>query len=172
MTRGMQNGRQCQTTIINTSNASLTRCVAGSQNWSVRHEQSLSVDLRKCLEAAHGLAHIGIRFVPIPVATEERVPGPVCRAFTKALSRWRLKLKRAKAVQHERRNHRPSQRIGRASARSRYTRSIASTITQYRLLIVWIAGKEYQNGAGGGGGNVSAAPSCQEEAEERGKHRR
>ncbi len=24
------------------------------------------VDLRKCLEAAHGLAHIGIRFVPIP----------------------------------------------------------------------------------------------------------
>ncbi|HBM2888088.1 TPA: DUF1382 family protein [Klebsiella oxytoca] len=29
------------------------------------------VDLRKCLEAAHGLAHIGIRFVPIPVATEE-----------------------------------------------------------------------------------------------------
>ncbi|EIX9112733.1 DUF1382 family protein [Klebsiella pneumoniae] len=30
-----------------------------------------SVDLRKCLEAAHGLAHIGIRFVPIPVETEE-----------------------------------------------------------------------------------------------------
>ena len=29
------------------------------------------VDLRKCLEAAHGLAHIGIRFVPIPVATDE-----------------------------------------------------------------------------------------------------
>ncbi|BAS41552.1 hypothetical protein KOJKO3_c3538 [Klebsiella oxytoca] len=29
------------------------------------------VDLRKCLEAAHGLAHIGIRFVPIPAATEE-----------------------------------------------------------------------------------------------------
>ncbi|SAB11830.1 DUF1382 family protein [Enterobacter hormaechei] len=29
------------------------------------------VDLRKCLEAAHSLAHIGIRFVPIPVATEE-----------------------------------------------------------------------------------------------------
>lgn len=38
---------------------------------AVKHEQSLSVDLRKCLEAAHGLAHIGIRFVPIPVATEE-----------------------------------------------------------------------------------------------------
>ncbi|EOE3888136.1 TPA: DUF1382 family protein [Klebsiella pneumoniae] len=30
-----------------------------------------TVDLRKCLEAAHGLAHIGIRFVPIPLATEE-----------------------------------------------------------------------------------------------------
>lgn len=29
------------------------------------------VDLRKCLEAAHGLAHFGIRFVPIPVATDE-----------------------------------------------------------------------------------------------------
>ncbi|CDQ53054.1 TPA: DUF1382 family protein [Klebsiella pneumoniae] len=31
------------------------------------------VDLRKCLEAAHGLAHIGIRFVPIPVVTEEEL---------------------------------------------------------------------------------------------------
>lgn len=29
------------------------------------------VDLRKRLEAANGLAHIGIRFVPIPVANEE-----------------------------------------------------------------------------------------------------
>ncbi len=29
------------------------------------------VDLRKSLEAAHMLASIGIRFVPIPVATEE-----------------------------------------------------------------------------------------------------
>ncbi|KJM49128.1 DUF1382 family protein [Enterobacter roggenkampii] len=29
------------------------------------------VDLRKSLEIAHHLAHIGIRFVPIPVATEE-----------------------------------------------------------------------------------------------------
>lgn len=29
------------------------------------------VDLRKCLEAANGLAQIGIRFVPIPVSTDE-----------------------------------------------------------------------------------------------------
>ncbi|HDC4579955.1 TPA: DUF1382 family protein, partial [Enterobacter cloacae] len=29
------------------------------------------VDLRKSLEIANHLAHIGIRFVPIPVATEE-----------------------------------------------------------------------------------------------------
>lgn len=29
------------------------------------------VDLRKSLEAAHGLAQIGIRFVPIPAATDE-----------------------------------------------------------------------------------------------------
>ena len=29
------------------------------------------VDLRKCLEIAIDLAHIGIRFVPIPVASEE-----------------------------------------------------------------------------------------------------
>ncbi len=29
------------------------------------------VELRKCLEAAHGLAQIGFRFVPIPVATDE-----------------------------------------------------------------------------------------------------
>ncbi len=29
------------------------------------------VDLRKCLEMANSLAHIGIRFVPIPVATDE-----------------------------------------------------------------------------------------------------
>lgn len=33
------NGRQFQTTIINISNASLTRYVAGSQNWSVQHER-------------------------------------------------------------------------------------------------------------------------------------
>lgn len=29
------------------------------------------VDLRKCLEAANGLAQIGIRFVPIPVSTDK-----------------------------------------------------------------------------------------------------
>ncbi|EMQ1504157.1 TPA: DUF1382 family protein [Klebsiella pneumoniae] len=29
------------------------------------------VDLRKCLEIANRLALIGVRFVPIPVATEE-----------------------------------------------------------------------------------------------------
>nr|DAO27958.1 MAG TPA: Protein of unknown function (DUF1382) [Caudoviricetes sp.] len=29
------------------------------------------VDLRKSIEIAKHLAHIGIRFVPIPVATEE-----------------------------------------------------------------------------------------------------
>ena len=29
------------------------------------------VDLRKCLEAANMLAMIGVRFVPIPVETEE-----------------------------------------------------------------------------------------------------
>lgn len=29
------------------------------------------VDLRKSLEIANHLSHIGIRFVPIPVATEE-----------------------------------------------------------------------------------------------------
>nr|DAF40293.1 MAG TPA: Protein of unknown function (DUF1382) [Caudoviricetes sp.] len=31
------------------------------------------VDLRKCLEAAHGLAQIGVRFVPIPAATDEEL---------------------------------------------------------------------------------------------------
>lgn len=36
------NGRQCRTTIINTSNASLMQCAVGSQSWSVRHEQSLT----------------------------------------------------------------------------------------------------------------------------------
>ncbi|EKJ7587420.1 DUF1382 family protein [Klebsiella oxytoca] len=40
------------------------------------------VDLRKCLEAAHGLAHLGIRFVPIQVATEEEF-----RALSAELSR-------------------------------------------------------------------------------------
>ena len=29
------------------------------------------VDLRKCLEAAHMLANVGIRFVPIPVVSDE-----------------------------------------------------------------------------------------------------
>lgn len=33
--------------------------------------RSPPVDLRKSLEIANNLAHIGIRFVPIPVATEE-----------------------------------------------------------------------------------------------------
>lgn len=42
------------------------------------------VDLRKCLEAAHSLAHIGIRFVPDPGSDSGRVPGTVCRAIAAA----------------------------------------------------------------------------------------
>jgi len=40
------------------------------------------VDLRRSLEAAHGLAQIGIRFVPIPVSSEEEF-----RALSAELSR-------------------------------------------------------------------------------------
>ncbi|EFN4197398.1 DUF1382 family protein [Escherichia coli] len=47
------------------------QCAVESQNWSVPHEPASPVDLRKSLEIANNLAHIGIRFVPIPVATEE-----------------------------------------------------------------------------------------------------
>jgi hypothetical protein len=36
-----------------------------------RMNRASPVDLRKSLEIANHLAHIGIRFVPIPVATEE-----------------------------------------------------------------------------------------------------
>nr|WP_074182882.1 DUF1382 family protein [Raoultella planticola] len=41
------------------------------------------VDLRKCLEAAHGLAHIGIRFVPIPAATRRRFATGVRAGLTR-----------------------------------------------------------------------------------------
>lgn len=63
------------------------------------------VDLRKSLEIANHLAHIGIRFVPIPVATEEesrRWPP----SFHYGLSRWQSKPRRMKAVQHEGTDHR------------------------------------------------------------------
>lgn len=53
------------------------------------------------------LANIGIRFVPIPVATEEEF-----QALSAELSR---KLEQM-AVQHEHRNHRSGQRAGRAPA--------------------------------------------------------
>lgn len=73
------------------------------------------VDLRKCLEAAHGLAHIGIRFVPIPVATEEEFQA-LSAELSRKLERMAVEAEKAKAVQHERRNHRSGQRAGRAPA--------------------------------------------------------
>ncbi len=45
------------------------------------------VDLRKSLEIANNLAHIGIRFVPIPAATEEDF-----QALSAELSRWLEKM--------------------------------------------------------------------------------
>ena len=45
-------------------------------------KRALPVDLRKSLEIANHLAHIGIRFVPIPVATDEE-----CQALAAELSR-------------------------------------------------------------------------------------
>ena len=41
------------------------------------------VDLRKSLEMANNLAQIGIRFVPIPVATEEEFQALVARVHNK-----------------------------------------------------------------------------------------
>ncbi len=41
------------------------------------------VDLRKSLEMANSLAQIGIRFVPIPVATEEEFQALVARVHNK-----------------------------------------------------------------------------------------
>ena len=52
-------------------------------------------DLRKCLEVAHTLAQIGIRFVPIPVNTEEEF-----QALSGELSR-RLELMAEKAEREE-----------------------------------------------------------------------
>lgn len=72
------------------------------------------VDLRKCLEAAHGLAHIGIRFVPIPVATEEEFCA-LSAELSRKLEQMAVEAEKAKAVQHERRNHRSGQRAGRTS---------------------------------------------------------
>ncbi|HBQ2242108.1 TPA: DUF1382 family protein [Klebsiella pneumoniae] len=73
------------------------------------------VDLRKCLEAAHGLAHIGIRFVPIPVATEEEFQS-LSAELSRKLEQMAVEAEKAKAVQHERRTHRSGQRAGRAPA--------------------------------------------------------
>lgn len=41
------------------------------------------VDLRKSLEMANSLAQIGIRFVPVPVETEEEFQALVARAHNK-----------------------------------------------------------------------------------------
>ncbi|KFC12704.1 hypothetical protein GTGU_00269 [Trabulsiella guamensis ATCC 49490] len=38
-----------------------------AQHWQCGMNKASSVDLRKSLEIANNLAHIGIRFVPIPV---------------------------------------------------------------------------------------------------------
>ena len=51
-----------------------TQChfFAGNRKkWRCSMNRASPVDLRKSLEIANHLAHIGIRFVPIPVATEE-----------------------------------------------------------------------------------------------------
>lgn len=60
------------------------------------------VDLRKCLEAAHGLAHIGIRFVPIPVATEEEFQA-LSAELSRKLEQMAVEAEKVKAVQHEKR---------------------------------------------------------------------
>ena len=53
------------------------------------------VDLRKSLEIANNLTHIGIRFVPIPVATEEEF-----QTLAAELSR-RLELMAVKAEKND-----------------------------------------------------------------------
>ncbi|EIV6997773.1 DUF1382 family protein [Klebsiella pneumoniae] len=58
------------------------------------------VDLRKCLEAAHMLANIGIRFVPIPVATEEEFQA-LSAELSRKLEQMAVEAEKAKAVQHE-----------------------------------------------------------------------
>ncbi len=62
------------------------------------------VDLRKSLEISNHLAHIGIRFVPIPVATEEEFQ-TLASSYRNGLSRWQSKPRRMKAMQHEGTNH-------------------------------------------------------------------
>ncbi|MCK7367623.1 MAG: DUF1382 family protein [Enterobacter sp.] len=62
------------------------------------------VDLRKSLEIANHLAHIGIRFVPIPVATEEEFQ-TLAAELSRRLERWQSKPRRMKAVPHEGTNH-------------------------------------------------------------------
>ncbi|WP_110877004.1 DUF1382 family protein [Franconibacter helveticus] len=53
-------------------------------------------DLGKCLESAHMLAQIGIRFVPVPVATDEEF-----QALSAELSR-RLETMAVEAEKNER----------------------------------------------------------------------
>ncbi|NKR35267.1 DUF1382 family protein [Klebsiella variicola] len=73
------------------------------------------VDLRKSLEAAHMLASIGIRFVPIPVATKEEFQA-LSAELSRKLEQMAVEAEKTKAVQYERRNHRSGQRAGRAPA--------------------------------------------------------
>ena len=42
-----------------------------AQRWRCVMNRASPVDLRKSIEIANHLAHIGISFVPIPVASEE-----------------------------------------------------------------------------------------------------
>ncbi|ALA01204.1 hypothetical protein SR80_17035 [Enterobacter hormaechei subsp. xiangfangensis] len=62
------------------------------------------VDLRKSLEIANHLAHIGIRFVPIPVETEEEFQ-TLAAELSRRLEQRRSKPRRMKAVLHEGTNH-------------------------------------------------------------------
>lgn len=67
------------------------------------------VDLRKSLEMANSLAQIGIRFVPIPVATEEEFQALVARVHNK-LNQLVIERRRMKGVQRETRHYRRRQR--------------------------------------------------------------
>lgn len=128
------------------------------------------VDLRKCLESAHGLAHIGIRFVPIPVATEEEFRA-LSAELSRKLEQMAVEAEKEKAVQHERRNHRSGQRAGRAPAGNDHPEHAHQPCgcfdTHCRDCGEEIPERRRELVAG-----CQRCADCQEEEELRGKHRR
>lgn len=129
------------------------------------------VDLRKCLEAAHGLAHIGIRFVPVPVATEEEF-----QALSAELSR-KLEQMAVEAEKKRRRCSMSAEIIDQANELAE--RRLEMTIQNMRINHNAVSathcrdcGEEIPERRRELVAGCQRCADCQEEEELRGRHRR